>query len=51
MGGTETKTTGAIPAIPKGAPIAQKYTDATKTPLSVEVKANGGPYDLQVSSK
>jgi len=53
MGGMETSTTGAIPKIPKGAPIAQKYTDATKTPLSVEVKegAPAGSYDLQVTSK
>jgi hypothetical protein len=53
MGGMETNTTGKIPMIPKGAPIAQKYTDATKTPLSVEVKENApaGQYDLQVHAK
>jgi hypothetical protein len=53
MGGMETNTTGKIPSTSKGAPIAQKYTDATKTPLSVEVKENApaGQYDLQVHAK
>ena len=34
----------------KAAPIAEKYTDPTKTPLEVEVKS-GGNFDLEAKSR